>query len=166
MAVQEIQRWMTAVKKEHDDYETYREAQAAENFIVTEPAMSAEGYAPVMVMPEAPEIAVLEKIVALEQEMDLEDHPEEQSPLARVKTRVDAWIDEKLFDERREYRLRQKRNHLFEQLSQLAAAAGFHLTSQDLEYYLGREIDRIVAKHPGDLPAAAVERLFENFLSK
>ena len=113
MMVQEIKQWMKLIKDQRERLLFYEQKLAETgSYMFTDPDLSPAVYDPMVMIPENPEDRTLEKIIALDREIDA-NRAENQKKSQKVRKKVDNWVDHAIFHESHEQRLEKKRDSFY-----------------------------------------------------
>ncbi len=163
MMVQEIKQWMKLIKDQRERLLFYEQKLAETgSYMFTDPDLSPAVYDPMVMIPENPEDRTLEKIIALDREIDA-NRAENQKKSQKVRKKVDNWVDHAIFHESHEQRLEKKRDSFYKKLSELAEEDGFHFRAEDLEDCIGEKVDVIRAEYPDAEPSEVFVRLLNDY---
>lgn len=173
MALQEVKKFMVYIKKNREALEKYNEKMLETgSYMFMDPALMTESYTPLTTIPDNPEDNILEEIIHID-DKQLEEEVKGSAPKQKEglgEKIVNKWgefVEDVVFEGKtKEERLEKRRHHLFGKLAEIAKDEKFEVTQDDLEYYIGQSVEKLIQDNPEDDAAQILEKLLENFKEK
>lgn len=66
----------------------------------------------------------------------------------------------------KEERLEERRHRLFGKLAEIARDEDFNVTQDDLEYYIGQSVEKLIEENPDNDAVQILEKLLDSFAEK
>ena len=174
MALQEVKKFITYIKDNREALEKYNEKLLETgSYMFMDPALMTESYTPLTTIPDNPEDDILEEIFHIddkqqeEAEKEANPAPKKEGLGEKIANKWDEFVEGVVFDGKsKEERLEERRHRLFGKLAEIAKDEDFDVTQDDLEYYIGQSVEKLIEENPDDDAVQILEKLLDSFAEK
>lgn len=174
MALQEVKKFITYIKDNREALEKYNEKLLETgSYMFMDPALMTESYTPLTTIPDNPEDDILEEIIHIddkqqeEAEKETNPAPKKEGLGEKIASKWGGFVEDVVFDGKtKEKRLEERRHRLFGKLAEIAKDENFEVTQDDLEYYIGQSVEKLIDENPKDDAVQILEKLLDSFAEK
>ena len=167
MALQEVKKFITYIKDNREALEKYNEKLLETgSYMFMDPALMTESYTPLTTIPDNPEDDILEEIIHIA-EKEANPAPKKEGLGEKIASKWDEFVEGVVFDGKsKEERLEERRHRLFGKLAEIARDEDFNVTQDDLEYYIGQSVEKLIEENPDNDAVQILEKLLDSFAEK